>query len=164
MLTRTCELAVKALVRLAQEGNRSPVPVRSLARPLGCSPTYLSKTLEHLARAGIVESRRGAQGGVLIRRPLRDITLLEIVEASQGTLVGDFCDANGMGIQDMDRHQGEFCAFHQAMLELHQRLKGILGNWTLADLMNRPQPAPHYRKFGGCRMLCRDAAGPEKKR
>ncbi len=52
--------------------------------PLG----YASKTLGQLARARILRSVRGANGGFALAREPEDITLLEVVEATDGVVDG----------------------------------------------------------------------------
>jgi DNA-binding IscR family transcriptional regulator len=59
--------------------------------------------------------------------------LLAVVEACQGTVLGDFCqDTPDLTLT---------CAFHQAGAELHQAIMKVLTSWTLADLIQRPCPA-----------------------
>ena len=48
-------------------------------------PAYLAKHLQALAQAGIVESVAGRKGGYRLRRPAGEITLLEVVDAVEGT-------------------------------------------------------------------------------
>jgi DNA-binding IscR family transcriptional regulator len=59
------------------------------------------------------------------------ITLLAVVEACRGTILGDYCSSSP---------QEKFhCNFHRAALELHRAITGVLSDWTLADLLERPR-------------------------
>ncbi len=145
MLTQTTGLAIKALIVLTHKGDGNPIPPRQLARWIGCSPTYLSKIMGQLGKGGVLRSVRGAHGGVVLARRPREITLLEIVEACQGLLIGSYCRAIG----DAD---GPVCAFHQAMLEIHRCMKRILAKYSLADLANRPLPTGELEGNDLCRM------------
>lgn len=126
MLGKTSLSAVRSLLLLAGQDIQKPWSPRRIADELGESPTYLAKVLRHLVRAGILESERGVKGGVSLTRRPREITLLAVVEACQGTIVGDHCCATG---------QGAPCGFHKAALELHLAITGVLQRWTLADLL-----------------------------
>jgi len=146
MLTQTTELAVRALVVLAlKESGYRPLAPRQVAEWIGCSPTYLSKVMGHLAKGGVLRSVRGAHGGVTLAKDPGDITLLEIVEACQGLLVGNYCRAIG----DDD---GPVCGFHNAMLEIHRAMLGVLRRWTLADLARHPVPTGELAGNVHCRM------------
>lgn len=134
MLTATTELAIRALVLLGLSGEQKPIPPRRLAETLACSPTYLSKTLGHLVRAGILRSVRGARGGVVIARDPNRITLLEIVEGCQGTVLGDYCH----GVRDDEVALS--CRYHRVMAELHEHVVRTLSNCTLAELLACPVP------------------------
>lgn len=135
MLTRTSEIAIRALVFLGQSGSDRPVPPRLIATAISCSPTYLAKTLRLLGRAGIVRSRKGAHGGVWLGRRPSDISLLNVIEACQGLIIGDYC--HGLG----PRPSTAVCAFHQAMQDVFDATTTALARWTLADLLKKPAPA-----------------------
>jgi Rrf2 family protein len=134
MLTKTSLLAIRALLWLAQHGRDTSVPPRRVAEALGASPTYLAKVSRLLVRAGVLRAEKGVKGGVRLARLPDQITLLAIVEACQGALLADYCEAGC----DVSRA----CAFHQAAEELHRAVTGILSRWTLAQLVERPRPAP----------------------
>ncbi len=104
--------------------------MRDVATELGESPTYTAKLTRQLVRAGILRADRGAQGGVYLARQPRTITLLEVVRACQGEIVGNYCQP-GCAPQTT-------CSFHQAALELEQAMIDVLGRWDLEKLMKRP--------------------------
>jgi Rrf2 family protein len=60
------------------------LPTRALAEFHGLSETYLSKHLQALTNAGIIESLPGPRGGYRLARPPEKITLLAVVEAIDG--------------------------------------------------------------------------------
>ncbi len=134
MLTRTSELAIRAMLYLAVSRFEEAVSPNQMAGVLKCSPTYLGKTLRGLVKAGLLTSLRGVRGGVLLTRSPETITLLQIVEASQGLITANYCSDSGQ--------TADICAFHQAMAELHSACVGVLGKWTLADLLKSPARSP----------------------
>lgn len=132
MLTKTSRSAVRLLTYLALQPDAQPLSPRHLAEQLGESPTYLAKVARRLVRAGLLRAHRGVTGGVVLRRPPAEITLLAIVEACQGTILGDFCeDAADLA---------KTCALHQACAELHQAIVAVLSRWTLAQFAQQPRP------------------------
>lgn len=144
MLGKTSISAIRALLFLAQQNGAGWWSPRRLAAELGESPTYLAKVLRHLVKAGILDVARGVRGGVRLARDARDVTLLEVVEACQGALVGDYCRS--------DRRESEMCSFHLAALELHSAIERVLARWTLERLLERPESAPGRRATVPCLM------------
>ena len=134
MLTQTSETAIKALIYLALYGQEEPVPPREIAEQIDASPTYMAKITRMLVKANILRSQRGSLGGVKFSRDPDNITLLNVVEACQGLMIGNYCDS----IED---HPDPVCAFHQAMMEIHQATMSVLLRWTIGDLARRPVPA-----------------------
>ncbi len=61
------------------------IGVQQLAAFQGLSPTYLSKILTKLVKAGLIESTPGIHGGYKLTRNKADISFLEIIHAIEGT-------------------------------------------------------------------------------
>lgn len=64
---------------------------KALAEFHGVPKEYLSKALQGLSQAGIVEGTLGPTGGYRLARPLADITFLDIVEAVEGRAPSFVC-------------------------------------------------------------------------
>jgi len=62
-----------------------PVPAARLAQLHDVSPTYLAKQMQLLSRAGLVHSVQGKSGGYVLTRSPANITMLDVVEAIEGT-------------------------------------------------------------------------------
>ena len=146
MLTKTSITALRMLVYIAKGQNGNPVAPAEAAAALGASATYLSKTNTDLAKAGILMAHRGTKGGVTLARTPDQITLLDVVEACQGRILGDYCTPHDK--------LSQVCAFHHAMHELQAQIIATLSKWTLADMMRRPLPVEELRGKVQCRMDC----------
>lgn len=142
ILTQTSITAVRLLVHLERGVAGAVGSLKLAAESLAESPTYLAKIARHLVRAGILRAQRGRAGGVTLNRAPKEITLLAIVEACQGTIGGDFC-------QDTPDLLNT-CAFHQAGAELHRAIIKVLKSWTLADIYRQPCPAETLRRKVDC--------------
>lgn len=132
MLTKTSLSAIRMLLHLARGERGAVVPPKRIAEDIGESPTYLAKTARVLVKAGILRAAKGIKGGVQLNRPPAGVTLLAIIEACQGTIVGDYCLP--------DCRPGTACAYHQAAVELHGAIVGVLSRWNLSHLVERPAP------------------------
>ncbi len=71
-----------------------PATARRIAREFDISEAHLAKVLQALHRAGLAKGTRGPGGGYRLARPAREIRLLDLVEAIEGTLQVQECLLN----------------------------------------------------------------------
>jgi Rrf2 family protein len=79
------EWAVHCCTFLAVLPPEASLPAARLAEFHGVPPAYLAKHLQALARARIVESVPGPKGGYRLARPADEVTMLDIVDAVEGS-------------------------------------------------------------------------------
>ncbi len=130
MINKTTILAIRTLIHMGRQADNAVRSPRHMAATLHESATYLAKVTRLLVKAGILRAEKGAYGGAYLSRRPGEITLLQIVEACQGAIVGDYCRP------DCDKRV--ICSYHLAAEELRVAMVGVLGEWTLARLMERP--------------------------
>lgn len=79
MLSATAEHAVRAVLLLARYDGHRALSADTIAAELGAPRNYLAKTLNALAKAGVVHSARGAAGGFTLAIPPEQLTLARII-------------------------------------------------------------------------------------
>jgi Rrf2 family protein len=90
-ITRQADYAVRAVLYLAGLTNGRRAPTSEIAREQHIPPSFLAKIVSQLSVAGVVQTSRGARGGVSLARPSRDISLLEVIEAIDGPIMLNEC-------------------------------------------------------------------------
>ncbi|HEX8744689.1 MAG TPA: Rrf2 family transcriptional regulator [Thermoleophilaceae bacterium] len=85
-ITSKSPYAVRALSELARVGASGPVPIGEIARRRDIPVQFLEGMFATMRRAGILQSQRGVKGGYSFARPPSEITVLDVVEALEGTL------------------------------------------------------------------------------
>jgi len=85
-ISRTTAYALHALVQLATFPAKTPIPCRQLAETGKMPERFLLQILRNLVTKGILQSTRGVDGGYFLLRTPDEITLLEIMEAVEGSL------------------------------------------------------------------------------
>ncbi len=145
MLTKTSEVGIQILVYLAAVDSDRPISPKKIAADLNHSPSYLSKITGQLVKANILAAHRGVQGGVTLGREPGTITLLDIVQALQGLITGNYCD---QAVQ----HPEPVCAFHVAMRQIHNITVETLAKWSVADLLANPVSLEPVLKGPPCKM------------
>jgi Rrf2 family protein len=91
---------VRALAELARHGDAGPVPIGEIARRREIPVQFLEGLFATLRRAGILQSQRGVKGGYSFARPPGELTVLEVVEALEGTLGADASRQGGAVFAD----------------------------------------------------------------
>ena len=83
-LTEGIEWSLHCCTVLGAIPSRQPIPAAVLAEFHGVPAAYLAKQMQLLARAGVVESVPGRNGGYRLARPPEDITILDVLLAIEG--------------------------------------------------------------------------------
>ena len=95
------DYALRAAVELAARRRRAPVKGERLATSQSIPLRFLENILLQLRHAGIIESRRGADGGYRLARPAAEITLADVIRAIDGPLAG----VSGAAARDAGLHR-----------------------------------------------------------
>jgi Rrf2 family protein len=130
-ITRQADYAVRAVTYLAQKGSERRAATSQIAQDQRIPPSFLAKIVSQLSVAGLLQTSRGARGGVSLARDPAEITLLEVVEAIDGPILLNECVGDNGTCAFSDD-----CPMHpiwcDAQVELVQRLKsttfGIAAN------------------------------------
>src|SRR3984893_5922468 len=91
MFSTKAEYGVRVMVELARGADGEPVPLAEIAARGGLPLAYLEHLVARLRKAGLVDSRRGSRGGYMLARPASEITMAEVVEALEGSIVPIQC-------------------------------------------------------------------------
>jgi len=94
-LTRQADYAIRALLHLSEEGPEAVVQTKEIAASEDIPEKYLPTIMRTMARAGLVRTLRGNQGGVLLARDPEDINLLEVIEAIEEPIMRNRCLRDG---------------------------------------------------------------------
>ena len=92
-ISEAASLALHAMAMLYQ-CEQKRFTNQEIAGRLGASEHHLAKVMQHLAKAGLVESLRGPQGGFRLGAAAQDAHLLAIYEAIEGPLNDEGCLLN----------------------------------------------------------------------
>jgi Rrf2 family protein len=129
-ITRRTDYAIRMLTTLAEAERECPVSVRLLAEAGGVPYSFARAVQRDLVAAGLVTATRGVTGGLCLTRPPAGITLLEIVEATQGPPSISVCAAD----PEWCGRSGS-CATHRVWCETDALVREHLSKKTLAGLV-----------------------------
>jgi len=129
------DYAIRAAVELAAAG---PGPVKGdrIAAAQAIPPNFLENILADLRNAGLIVSKRGAEGGYWLARPADEITLADVIRAVDGPL------ANVRGLRsEQVTYEGSAERLRDVWVAVRASLRAVLEQVTLADLARGELPA-----------------------
>jgi Rrf2 family protein len=133
------DYAVRAMVELAASGSSAERPAKG--EVVGAAQKiplrFLENILGELRQHGLVQSRRGQDGGYWLQRPPDDVTLAEIIRAVEGALA----TVRGEAADEID-YPGASEPLREVWLALRANIRQVLESVTLADVVSGSLPEP----------------------
>lgn len=131
LLTRASEYALLSLDTIQRAD--SPIGAEQLATELCIPKSFLAKILQNLAKKGILESRKGAHGGFILAKELKEISVSEVIFAAEGkspavfdcTSYTETCPNGSIGT----------CAISPFLRNFQRKIDDFLDGLTLGDIL-----------------------------
>jgi len=131
-LTLYTDYAIRTLLYLGSRPDQI-VPVSEIGASYGISTNHLAKVAKMLVRDGLVEARRGREGGIRLARDPADICIGALVRATEEHQLLECFDSKTSGCP-LTGH----CRIERAMREARQAFFGVLDRYSLADMLENP--------------------------
>jgi len=135
------DYAIRAALELAAAPDSKPVKGERIATAQAIPLRFLENILMQLRHAGLVESRRGADGGYRLARAAGDVTLADVIRAIDGPLAG----VSGARPETLD-FKGASEPLREVWVAVRASLRSVLENVTLADVASGELP-PNVREL-----------------
>src|SRR5215211_6007458 len=129
------EYGVRAMVALAKHYGDGPVSINIVAKESLVPYAYLEQLIVPLRRAGLVESKRGAQGGYTLTRSPEIMTVGEVYRVMEGPVAPMDCVSEDEADQTCPLIEG--CETRPVWLKVRDSIVDALDSLTLADLLNQ---------------------------
>lgn len=130
MITVTGEYALRAMAGIARHPQGTYVLAKDLSQSLDIPPNYLSKVLQLLARAGLLESTRGRNGGFRMSRKPTTIFLYDILAAVEPMKRYEICILGNKECSDATA-----CPIHHTWKEARGRVMTMFRQTPLTKLV-----------------------------
>lgn len=130
MLSQVSKDAIRLTIYLARQPSDEYIRIRGIADEIGISYYKLAKVAQNLARAGVLDSYTGPNGGFRLKKSPNEINLLDIIPAAEGSHSIDGCilgfDACG---------EKNPCALHNQWKVAKEEINKVFAERTLAELI-----------------------------
>lgn len=122
--TKATDYALHIMAYMVTREGQEPISLQPLAKHMEISPTYLSKVLTLLVRAGLIQSTPGANGGYRLQKNRREINFLDVTQAIEGRGAFFTCEKDSSA-----------CHLQAVMREAEQRMETYLKSKTLYEIV-----------------------------
>ncbi len=128
-LSKAAEYAIRGILHLSLKPEGETCGIDEIAKVQGVPPAYLAKLFQSLARKGFVKSFRGVEGGFVLTKKPKDISMLNIIEAMEGHIyLNDCLIREGYCLRDA------ICPVHNVWHEAQKRFVDYLKGCTFEDM------------------------------
>jgi Rrf2 family protein len=133
-ITTWAEYGLICALHLAKRVSDGPVTGREIAERERLPTDYVEQILLRLRRAEIVKSTRGARGGYALARPAAQISVREVISASELATFDLHCVSHP--VDDQRCAASSSCSIRPVWILLQQKIDDVLESVHLADLLH----------------------------
>lgn len=141
-ITTWAEYGVICALHLARRSEEGPVTGRDIAAQERLPADYVEQILLRLRRAGVVKSVRGARGGYMLARPSSQISMRDVIQASELETFDLHCISHP--VEEERCAASHNCSIRPIWVMLQQKIDNVLESVCLADLL-QDEPAVRER-------------------
>jgi Rrf2 family protein len=136
-ISAKADYAVRAMTELAASGTEGePSKGELIAEAQDIPMPFLENILAELRHNGLVQSRRGAQGGYWLARLPSEITIADVIRSVEGPLAS----VRGERPEEL-RYRGSAEPLQRVWMALRSNIRDVLERTTLADVVADDLPA-----------------------
>jgi Rrf2 family protein len=135
-LSTKSRYGLRALFDMAYHAGTLPAQIKDISRRQNISPRYLEQIFQDLKKAGLLKSRRGPQGGYLLARKPHEITVMDVIHATEGEMALVDCVKSVRGNKPSCEFDNQ-CITQQVWAEASRKLNEYLGTVTIKDLCDK---------------------------
>lgn len=133
-ITTWAEYGVICALHLAKRAAKGPVTGRDIAAVEKLPADYVEQILLRLRRADVVKSTRGARGGYMLSRPPEEISIRDVIHASELETFDLHCVSHP--VEEHRCSSAHNCSIRPVWVMLQRKIDDVLQSVRLSDLMH----------------------------
>jgi len=132
LLSKACVYGLRSSLFLASHEGGGYVSIREMSEKLDISFHFLTKVLQQLTSAGLMESHKGPKGGIRLTKSGFEVSLFEIVAAIDGIELFTECALGlpGCGVKKP-------CPLHEKWADTRGEIRKMLETTNLVELAKK---------------------------
>lgn len=148
-LTTKSRYGVRAIFDIAYNAGGLPAQIKDISERQHISPRYLEQIFQKLKKVKILGSKRGPKGGYYLLRAPEEITLYEVITATEGPIELVFCvgqDEEGSDCGPVCEMK-EQCVASALWQDIGEKIALIFRSTTIKDLCVKAEELGIERKL-----------------
>ena len=133
-LTKKADYALMAMKHLAEHSDEGSRSAKDVADAYGIPPEALAKILQRLARAGLLHSQHGSNGGYTLARAANTISAFEVIQAIDGPLFITSCVTVRGECDQTDR-----CNIREPLRKVNDSIEAVLKRIKISHMREEPE-------------------------
>lgn len=133
-LTKKADYALMAMKHLAEHANGGSMSAKDVADAYGMPPEALAKILQRLAKAGLLQSQHGTNGGYTLARASHTISAFEVIQAIDGPLFITSCITVRGECDQSDR-----CNIREPLRKVNESIEAVLKRIKISHMREEPE-------------------------
>jgi Rrf2 family protein len=135
-LTKKADYALMAMKHLAEHPSADSRSAKDVADAYGIPPEALAKILQRLAKAGLLLSQHGTNGGYTLARAAHTISAFEVIQAIDGPLFITSCVTVRGECGQSDR-----CNIREPLRKVNESIEAVLKRIKISHMREEPESA-----------------------
>src|SRR5262252_3211861 len=128
-LTKKADYGLMAMKHLAEHSDEGALSAKDMADSYGIPPEALAKILQRLAKAGLLHSQQGINGGYTLAREPNKISAFEVIRAIDGPLFITSCiTVRG------ECGQSNRCTIREPLRRVNESIEQVLRRITISEM------------------------------
>lgn len=128
-LTKKADYGLMAMKHLAEHGHGTACSAKDVAESYGIPQEALAKILQRLAKAGLVISQHGTNGGYTLARGAESISAFEVIRAIDGPLFITSCITVRGECGQSDR-----CTIREPLRRVNDSIEQVLRSISISEM------------------------------
>jgi len=137
MLSKKAKYAINALVYLAQQPQTEPVQIRTISENENISRKFLESILLVLRNAGMVNSKKGKDGGYYLSLTPEEINMAEVMRIFDGPIALLPCVTHKYYQKCQECKDEVHCGIRDIFSDVRRETVRMLKDATLAQIIER---------------------------
>ncbi|MCG2419150.1 Rrf2 family transcriptional regulator [Aequorivita sp. F47161] len=142
MFSKACEYGIRAVLFIAKQSQKDLRPnITEIAKAVDSPEPFTAKVCQQLARAGIILSKKGPNGGFYLEKDSK-LKLAEIVATIDGDNIFEGCS---LGLSECSSEHP--CPVHDQFMDVRNGLKNMCENTLVVDLAKNLEEGETFLKI-----------------
>ncbi len=129
MLSESVKDCIRALIFLALNKDDKYISVKEISEQLNLPFHFLAKNIQRLVKSGILASYRGPKGGIVFKKPITDIKIIDIIKSLDNDSIFKKCI---LGFEECSDENP--CAIHQRWIIERDNLYNLF-NLSIGEIV-----------------------------